>query len=83
MSGLPVDASQPKPPLTPFDVRERHELTWLSSVPTEERRFQCCHQHFTELSIMLLGSSGASTSSRRDVLVVSRTPVGTEGVGHH
>ena len=61
---------------------QRHELTWVSSVPMEKRRFQCCHQHFTGLSIMLLGSSRASTSSR-SILVVSRTPDGTECVGLH
>ena len=61
---------------------QRHELSWLSSVPTEKRRFQCCRQNLAELSIMLLGSSGVSTSNRR-ILVVSRTPVGRKGVGHH
>ena len=59
-----------------------YELIWLSSVPMEKRRFQCCHQHFTEL-IMFLGSSGTSTTNRRHVLVVSRTPVGTQSVGHY
>ena len=32
---------------------------------------------------MLLGSPGASTSSKRDVSVVPCISVGTEGVGHH
>ena len=59
----------------------RHELSWLSSVPMEKRRFQCCHQNFAELSIMLLGSSAASTSSRI-ILVVLHTPIGTKSVCH-
>ena len=43
-----------------------------------------CQRHelsFTELSIMLPGSSGASTSSK-SILVISHRPVGTKGVGH-
>ena len=36
---------------------QRHELSWLSSVPMEKRRFQCCRQNFAELSIMFLSPS--------------------------
>ena len=61
---------------------QRHELTWLASVPMEKRRFHCCHQQLIELSRMLQGFSAVSTSSRGDVFVVSCTSVGTEGAGH-
>ena len=61
---------------------QRDELSWLSSVLMEKRRFQCCRQHLTELSIMLLGSSGVSTSSSCET-VIWCISIRTEGVGHH
>ena len=55
---------------------------WMSQVSMILIHHLDLSLHGTLLSIMLLDSSRVSTSSR-SILVVSRTPVGTEGVGHH
>ena len=68
--------------LDPIATLRFKVLSWFSSVSMEKRRFQSCRQYLTKPSIVLLGSSGVSTSSSCKTVVLC-TSIRTEGISHH